>query len=338
MRPILGTAVGWRLSGLLLMDARHAATNAIATTSRLAALVAVLGLVARTTGCHNHQVSTKDALTQQGDARDDVSRSGKTAVSRVVSWAIQVVLCFSVLFLLMTVLTPVRSELYDLPDTFALTLCLLAASVIIISTKFFVGSRSRRLFGWVVAVAVFNVLVVPAVVVSGARVSASYAMPHLLLAFWTSIVGLIVIVGVKLSLLESHKIPGALMGGGIGITGFVLLMTQIGVVANGYPARVPMHVLGDQSELPLTSDVKIAVRFDGGSLKNVYLENGMLTIHQPVYYHSVDYTVYPEPGAPSYSGHVEISQLTTYFDAIQCMFSFGLVRPTESQVSFARND
>ncbi|MCU1568076.1 MAG: hypothetical protein JWQ56_3013 [Pseudarthrobacter sp.] len=236
--------------------------------------------------------------------------------------------------LLMTFLAPVRLESYDMSDTYALVFCLISASVLIISTKSYIGSRSNRTFGWTVFVAVFNIFLVPAVVVGGARVAASYAMPHLLLVFWTSIVGLILICGVRFTWLESHKIPGALMGGGIGLAGFVLLMTQIGVVANGYPARVPMHFERVQDELPVTGDEKIAVRFDGGSLKNVYLENGMLTVHQPVYYHSVDYTVYPGTGIPSYSGHAEIDQITTYFDAVQCMISFGLVRPTESHVAF----
>lgn len=276
-------------------------------------------------------------MSKNVEPHEEPSHPGGVGRQILVGLA-QALVCTGFLLLLMTVLTPARSESIYLSDTYSLALCLLSTSVLVIATRSYVRNRNNHLLGWAVFFAVVNILVMPAVVVSWARVPASYAMPHLLLAFWTSVVALILMLGVKFRLLESHKIPSAIMGGGVGITGFVLLMTQIGVVANGYPARVPMHLRNGSSELPITSELKIAVRFDNGSLKNVYLDNGMLTVHQPVYYHQVDYTVYPAPEGSPYSGHAEISQCNSYTDAIQSIFSFGLVHPTESEVAFAKMD
>lgn len=237
--------------------------------------------------------------------------------------------------LFVSFLTPVRGEPMSLSSVYTLMLCSFFEALLIMAAKSYVTSKSLYTFRLTAFLAVFNLLALPAAVVVWARVPSVYAMPHLLLAFWISVIALVFTGGIKLSLLESSKVPGIIFGGGIGIAGFVLLITQMGVVANGFTVRLPITAEQGQSNLPLTDDIKIAVRFEGGSLRNVYLDSGMQTVLQPAYYHYVDYTVY-HPGEDSYSGRHEVPAFNAYEDALQCMFSFGLVKPAEARVSFVK--
>jgi hypothetical protein len=107
---------------------------------------------------------------------------------------------------------------------------------------------------WLVAsycVVAINMVALPAILVVGLRLPASLGMPPLLMAFWVSLTAAIFLITRQLNLIEPKSVGAIIFGGGIGLAGFALFATQIGVVAQGYTSIVPVRSQTGTVDLPM---------------------------------------------------------------------------------------
>lgn len=184
------------------------------------------------------------------------------------------------------------------------------------------------------ALTAFNMFVLPAIVTVVLKVPADVGMPVLLVAYWSAVASVTFLLAILLNIVEPKTAAAIVLGGGVGLAGFALFVTQLGIVSQGYTSIVPFATQAGGAGLHMLPDSELVLRFDDSYVQVAYLERGVRSITRPVYYHHVDYTLISgvAPNIKKVSGKLENDSAQTYFQAMQGLVTFGLAKPYDSQL------
>lgn len=200
-----------------------------------------------------------------------------------------------------------------------------------------IASKSSN--GWWTAAAEMtaaaNVYLTPWIVCTIVESPASIAMPPLMFSFWASIAAMGFLLAIKLGRIKPASVATSVVGGSVGLAGFVLLVTQFATSASGHETTVPLFpTLTTASTVPakalLNEEMILSVSYDDGFVQRAYVDKGFLRVSRPAYFRSVKYTVYgTETPDLEVSGRTELPKTMTYLDVQQSLWTMGLVKSLE---------
>lgn len=183
------------------------------------------------------------------------------------------------------------------------------------------------------AFALFNMAGFPAIVTLVWQAPASSGMPMLIYTFWMSLSLTVLLAVMAVNPRESTSLAKLTIGGGVGLAGFALLLTQFSVASEGYEAVLPVITKPSDTRLIVREDFELTVRFDTGFVQKAYLEKGQYRVTRPTYYRYVDYTYeYQDAAKTVSSGRNKNEGWKTYVQALQGLVTLGLVRQYDANV------
>lgn len=208
-----------------------------------------------------------------------------------------------------------------------LPLAAASVSLLLVFVLLYRSSRQRRWANMALVVALYNTLGFPAVVTVLLRSTASAGMPALIFTFWSSIALVIVLALLMVWPLELTSFAKATVGGGIGLGGVALLLTQFGAASEGYEAVIPVIVNPGETQLVVRDDIDMIVRFDSGFVQKAYFEKGLLRVTKPPYYRELVANIkYPSISDKTFVIVKETDDWRVYAQAMKGLITLGLVR------------
>lgn len=155
----------------------------------------------------------------------------------------------------------------------------------------------------------------------------------LIYTFWMSLSLSVLLAVMAVNPRESTSLAKLTIGGGVGLAGFALLLTQFSVASEGYEAVLPVITKPSDTRLIVREDFELTVRFDTGFVQKAYLEKGQYRVTRPTYYRYVDYTYeYQDAAKTVSSGRNKNEGWKTYVQALQGLVTLGLVRQYDANV------